>query len=168
MIRTSKARYRFCRVTVVALIVMLCVVSLAGAAPGSHDPTFGGGGVVTTAIGSSYDWTQDVAVQADGKIVAAGYAIVNSNWDFALARYNTDGSLDTSFDGDGKVTTAIGSGNDQAHAVALQADGKVVAAGYAQTSSSVCLRPDPLQYRRLAGHVLRRRRQGDQRHWQRR
>ena len=51
-----------------------------------------------------------VAIQSDGKIVAAGHSDNGSNDDFALVRYNTDGSLDTSFDSDGKVTTAIGSG----------------------------------------------------------
>ena len=45
-------------------------------------------------------------MQADGKIVAAGYA--RRPDDFALARYNTNGSLDTAFDGDGKVTTDFG------------------------------------------------------------
>ena len=70
-----------------------------------------------------------VAIQSDGKIVAAGYSYNGSNNDFALVRYNTDGSLDTSFDSDGKVTTAIGSGNDYAYSVAIQSDGKIVAAG---------------------------------------
>ena len=51
-------------------------------------------------------------------------------------RYNTDGSLDTSFDGDGKVTTAIGSGADYARSVAIQSDGKIVAAGYSLGSNS--------------------------------
>ena len=56
-----------------------------------------------------------------------------SNNDFALVRYNTDGSLDTSFDSDGKVTTAIGSSDDVAYSVAIQSDGKIVAAGYSTT-----------------------------------
>ena len=68
-------------------------------------------------------------MQPDGKIVAAGHAIIGSTADFALVRYNLDGSLDTTFDTDGKVTTAFGSGNDTAFAVALQPDGKIVAAG---------------------------------------
>ena len=55
-----------------------------------------------------------------------------SNDDFALVRYNTDGSLDTTFDGDGKVTTDIGSGHDRAFSVAIQSDGKIVAAGYSR------------------------------------
>jgi uncharacterized delta-60 repeat protein len=49
-----------------------------------------------------------VIQQADGKLVVAGYSYNGSNDDFALVRYNADGSLDTGFDGDGKVTTAIG------------------------------------------------------------
>ena len=47
-------------------------------------------------------------------------------------RYNTDGSLDTSFDSDGKVTTDFGSANDYARSVAIQSDGKIVVAGYSQ------------------------------------
>ena len=65
---------------------------------------------MTTAIGVGTDRARSVAIQSDGKIVAAGYSNNGSNYDFALVRYNTDGSLDTSFDSDGKVTTAIGSG----------------------------------------------------------
>ena len=62
-----------------------------------------------------------------------------SNNDFALVRYNTDGSLDTSFDTDGKVTTAIGSGDDVAYSVAIQSDGKIVAAGYSDNGSNATL-----------------------------
>ena len=65
--------------------------------------------------------------------MAAGYSDNGSNDDFALVRYNTDGSLDTSFDSDGKVITAIGSGDDAAYSVAIQSDGKIVAAGYSTT-----------------------------------
>ena len=74
-----------------------------------------------------------VAIQSDGKIVVAGYSDNGSNDDFALVRYNTDGSLDTTFDSDGKVTTAIGSGDEHACSVAIQSDGKIVAAGYSTT-----------------------------------
>ena len=69
-----------------------------------------------------------MAIHADGKIVAAGYVLIGSLFDFGLARYNTDGSLDTTFDGDGKVTTDFGDSED-ARGVAIQADGKIVAAG---------------------------------------
>jgi uncharacterized delta-60 repeat protein len=53
-----------------------------------------------------------VIQQADGKLVVAGYSHNGSNYDVALVRYNADGSLDTGFDGDGKVTTDIGGSND--------------------------------------------------------
>ena len=79
------------------------------------------------------DRAYSVAIQSDGKIVAAGNSYGDgSNADFALVRYNTDGSLDTNFGIDGKVTTAIGSGDDYAKSVAIQSDGKIVAAGYSQ------------------------------------
>jgi uncharacterized delta-60 repeat protein len=77
-----------------------------------------------------------VAIQSDGKIVAAGYYNTGSNNDFALVRYNTDGSLDTSFDSDGKVTTEVGSGNDAVLSVAIQSDGKIVVAGYSNNGSN--------------------------------
>lgn len=77
-----------------------------------------------------------VAIQSDGKIVAAESTSNGSNYVFALARYNTDGSLDISFAG-GTVITAIGSGNDSyVYAVAIQSDGKIVAAGFAANGSN--------------------------------
>jgi uncharacterized delta-60 repeat protein len=95
---------------------------------GSLDTSFGADGVVTTDVSSGEDVAYAVAVQVDGKIVAAGQA-GSKNPKFALARYNTDGSLDTSFGGDGKVTTDFSSHEDVAYAVAIQADGKIVAGG---------------------------------------
>jgi len=94
---------------------------------GSLDNTFDTDGKVTTTIGTT-DYGSSVALQADGKIVVAGYA-QGTNFDFAVVRYNSDGSLDTSFDSDGKLTTPIGSGQDYAYSVALQQDGKIVVAG---------------------------------------
>jgi uncharacterized delta-60 repeat protein len=97
---------------------------------GSLDPDFGTGGQVTTAVGPGDDDADALVIQKDGKIVVAGSSFNGTNDDFALARYNPDGSLDPTFDGDGKVTTPIGSGDDQAYALALQEDGKLVVAGY--------------------------------------
>ncbi len=99
---------------------------------GSLDATFDGDGKVTTDFGGIIDQANSVAIQQDGKIIAAGYSRIGSNTDFALARYNADGSLDTTFNTDGKLTTAIGSGTDQANSVAIQQDGKIVAAGYSR------------------------------------
>ena len=103
---------------------------------GSLDTSFDGDGKATTDFNRS-DCANAVAVQPDGKIVVAGYTLIDSNWDFALARYNSDGSLDTSFDGDGKVTTTIGARNDYAQSVAMtiQSDGKIVVAGRASIDS---------------------------------
>jgi uncharacterized delta-60 repeat protein len=70
-----------------------------------------------------------VAVQTDQKIVVAGECEVNNNNGFAVARYNPDGTLDTSFDGDGRVVTKFNVFNDAAEAVAIQSDGKIVVAG---------------------------------------
>ena len=100
-------------------------------ANGSLDTTFNGTGKVTTAIGSGGDDGYSVVVQSDGKIVVAGQAVIGGFNDFALVRYNINGTLDTSFNGTGKVTTAIGSGDDAGQSVTVQADGKIVAAGYA-------------------------------------
>jgi uncharacterized delta-60 repeat protein len=104
---------------------------------GSLDTSFSGDGKLTTAIGVSTDQANSVIQQADGKLVAAGYSDSGSNTDFALVRYNSNGTLDTTFSGDGKLTTAIGTGTDRAYSVIQQADGKLVAAGYTYSGNSV-------------------------------
>jgi uncharacterized delta-60 repeat protein len=103
---------------------------------GSLDTTFDGDGKVMTDFGSGYDGAQAVVLQPDGKIVAAGYAYNGTDYDFALARYNSDGSLDTSFSGDGLKMTDFGSGNDYAYGLVLQPDGKLVAAGTAYNGTN--------------------------------
>ena len=160
---------------------------MAQAADGDLDPTFGIGGKAVTDFTNSTDWLSRIAVQSDGKIVAAGvsfpgnkYALArynpdgtldatfgtggkvttvlsgnvqggadgllllpggkimisgsvdlpsSSNSSFALLRYNSDGSLDTTFGNGGLVTTNVGPDDDQAYRLALQSDGKIVAAG---------------------------------------
>jgi hypothetical protein len=71
-----------------------------------------------------------VAIDADGRIVAGGVSGRPNRADFALARYNSDGSLDQSFDGDGRLTTRFGSRRDIANSVAIDARGRIVAGGY--------------------------------------
>jgi len=106
---------------------------------GSVDTAFGTSGQVITDFFNGTDQAFAVAIQpGDGKIVVAGVASSSSTGsDFALARYNTDGTLDTTFDTDGKVTTPVSAGADpdQAFAVAVQSDGKIVAAGFANSST---------------------------------
>ena len=103
---------------------------------GALDTTFSTDGKVTTSIGNGYDRARAVAIDGDGNIVVAGEAhVTGSSWDFALARYTSAGELDTSFGTGGKVTTAIGSDNDQANAVAIDGNGRIVLAGYATEGS---------------------------------
>ncbi len=113
---------------------------------GSLDPTFSGDGKVTTGFGfGPDDAANGIAVLGDGKIVAAGRTSGGAtSSDFALARYNPTGTLDTSFSGNGKQTTGFG-GYDAANAVALDADGKIVAVGEGRGSDwNQRLRAGPL------------------------
>jgi uncharacterized delta-60 repeat protein len=173
--------------SVAALLALAGSSLTARAADGDLDPAFGNGGKVVTDFSNSTDWLSRIDVQPDGKIVAIGttfpgdtYALARFNPDgtldstfgtggkvttvlsgnvqggadgllllpggkimisgsidlpsssdtsFALLRYNSDGSLDTTFGNGGVVTTNIGPDDDQAYRLALQSDGKIVAAG---------------------------------------
>jgi uncharacterized delta-60 repeat protein len=102
----------------------------AWAAPGDLDTTFSGDGRVTTNFTRRADAGLAIAVQDDGKLVVAGGAGINlANPRFALSRYNADGTLDTTFGGDGKVTTDFTSAYDAAWGIGIQSDGKIVASG---------------------------------------
>jgi uncharacterized delta-60 repeat protein len=100
---------------------------------GTPDPTFGTMGKVSTSFnGYPTDLLGALAVQADGKLVAAGSVFTTEPFgDVALARYNPDGSLDSTFGTGGTVTTDFAGGPDGALALAVQADGKLVIAGAA-------------------------------------
>ncbi|MCP4346072.1 MAG: hypothetical protein GY795_11180 [Desulfobacterales bacterium] len=102
---------------------------------GTLDTGFGTGGKVTAPIGSGDDLCYAGAIQPDGKIVLAGYSHNGSDYDFAAVRYNSDGSPDTGFGTDGKVTARIGTGDDFAYAVTIQSDGKIVIAGKSHNGS---------------------------------
>lgn len=94
---------------------------------GRLDPTFDGDGLLTTAFGGEAE-ANAVALLPDGKIVAAGKAIVDGE-QFALARYNPDGSLDPTFDGDGLLTTRFPGGDATARSLTILPGNKLVAAG---------------------------------------
>jgi uncharacterized delta-60 repeat protein len=100
---------------------------------GSLDAGFGIGGLVNTQFPSSTDdFATGLALQADGKIVVAGNSVspeVPLNIGIGLARYNSDGKLDKSFSFDGLVTTGPGLRLSETAGMAIQADGKIVAAG---------------------------------------
>ena len=99
---------------------------------GSPDPSFGGGtGMVTTSFSHANAVVTAVAIQqTTGKIVVAGFVASPPNNRFAVARYNPDGTLDTTFSHDGKVITDFG-GNAEANAVAILPNNDVVVAGFA-------------------------------------
>jgi uncharacterized delta-60 repeat protein len=106
------------------------------ASPGELDPTFGPVGFVITSL-AGIDRAFAIARQADGKIILAGTRNASdSSSNIGLVRYNPNGSLDTTFDGDGIVTTQIGTTGTEASAVAVQPDGKIVVAGIASNSGT--------------------------------
>jgi uncharacterized delta-60 repeat protein len=98
-------------------------------ATGNLDTNFSGDGKATIGFGGD-DEASDIALHDDGKLVLVGQSTQGlfSDFDFAVARLNIDGSLDNSFNGDGKFTSGF-LGGDHAEAVAIQTDGKIVAAG---------------------------------------
>ncbi len=96
---------------------------------GALDTSFDGDGRVTTSIGY-VDYSSDLTIQADQKIVLAG-SIDNYYANFALLRYNSDGSLDSSFGNAGHFTTPVGTSISRANSVSIQADGKIIAVGSA-------------------------------------
>lgn len=104
---------------------------LALAQAGTLDPAFGTGGIVTTDIQSHQDDLEAVAVQADGRIVAAGgtYDVGAGIGSISVVRYNADGTLDGSFGSGGEVITSTGAAYEQALDVELQTDGRIIVAG---------------------------------------
>jgi uncharacterized delta-60 repeat protein len=121
----------------VALILNVVFALPAQAEAGDLDPTFGSDGKVTTDFGFALDRANGVTIQPDGRIIAAGSTFqAGPGFDFALARYNTDGTLDASFGSDGTVTTDFGSSEDLALGVAIQPNGKIVAAGFSRQAGT--------------------------------
>jgi len=95
------------------------------------------GRVLTNFASSTEEEITSVALAPDGKIVVAGRAMVDGVWRFAVARYNTNGALDTTFAGDGKaLTTFPDTLGSFAHGVAVDSTGKVVAAGYVRVGNT--------------------------------
>jgi uncharacterized delta-60 repeat protein len=128
----------FTATTLVVLAASLLASPTAQAAPGDLDPTFSGDGRELTNFGVS-DYGQGVAIQADGKLVVVGgsYAGAGRSHDFALARYNPDGSLDPTFSGGGTQTTDFFGSSDAAYGVAIQPDGKILVVGHADGNFGV-------------------------------
>ena len=125
-------RQRISLILILTLALTLIWVPVAYAdGPGSLDLTFNGTGVVTTSISSGDDIGRSVALQPDGKIVVAGISDLESgNDELVVVRYQSNGSLDTIFNGTGIVKTSIANKLTGGLSVAIQPDGKIVAAGF--------------------------------------
>ena len=105
---------------------------------GSLDQSFGNQGLVVTPIGAgaAFDVPKAVAIQANGKIVVGGTSPNGSNKDFATVRYNRNGSLDQKWGQDGIVKTDLGGNSDAINAIAIQTNGRIVAAGESDVNSA--------------------------------
>ena len=115
-------------------LLQFAVFNSAGSVVGDLDPSFNFTGKLTTDFIMWDDVAKAVAVQSDGRIVVVGSAYNGNDNDFAVARYNPDGTLDTTFGTMGKVITAFSASGDDATCVALQSDGKIVVAGIANNT----------------------------------
>jgi uncharacterized delta-60 repeat protein len=118
---------------VFATVVLLSFATISVyAAPGDLDQTFGVGGIVLTDPNEGGKFTS-VALQQDGKIVAVGY----KGFDFAILRYHSDGTLDSTFGDNGQVIWDLNTGSSELFRdVAIQPDGKIVAIGESYHNSS--------------------------------
>jgi uncharacterized delta-60 repeat protein len=117
----------------------LRVYALARYLPdGGLDPSFGSGGMVKTQFGTLHASVGALAFQQDGRILAAGFdRKTENNEQFSVARYESNGDLDTSFGQGGKVTTDITPKDDNATAVIIQSSGRIVLAGQAGTGGAL-------------------------------
>ncbi|MEQ1861133.1 MAG: Calx-beta domain-containing protein [Chthoniobacteraceae bacterium] len=97
-------------------------------ATGALDPTWGAGGIVTVDLGG-YDVARSVLITSDGGVLVAGYSLVEGEGDFAIAKLNADGTPDTGFSLDGKLTIDFAQQDDRAVDMVLQSDGKIVLGG---------------------------------------
>jgi uncharacterized delta-60 repeat protein len=102
---------------------------------GMLDNNFSGDGLVSTDFNGSSDFAMDVVQQADSKILVGGYAF-NQSYDFAMSRYNLDGSLDNNLSFDGKLTSDLSGAesNDQASCILLQPDNKIILGGFSSNA----------------------------------
>jgi uncharacterized delta-60 repeat protein len=97
---------------------------------GSLDNSFDGDGRMISVISPRIDYLTSMVLQPDGKIVVGGQTNLDFVGEFVLARFNDNGTPDNSFDGDGKAVLSVGPSSETITGLALQPDGKIVAAGY--------------------------------------
>ncbi|MFT3910632.1 MAG: T9SS type A sorting domain-containing protein [Ferruginibacter sp.] len=104
---------------------------------GSPDISFNGDGKRITDFNGENDFDEEMVMQDDGKFLIGGWSSNGIKNQFAIARYNSDGTLDDSFDGDGMLTTDLGVTDDKGRAIVVQANGDIVVAGQATVGSDV-------------------------------
>ncbi len=104
-------------------------------ADGTLDGTFGDAGIGAVDVGTSGELTRGLALQADGKIVVAGTCFDSTGRDFAVARLNADGTVDTGFGGAGSVTTDFGSATEEAYDVAILSERNGLRSGHCALQS---------------------------------
>ncbi len=121
----------------VILIALFLISNTCYSQAGSLDPGFNGNGRAITSVGTGHDQALAVAIQPDGKIVVAGSAVIGNARDFAVVRYNVNGTLDNTFSGDGKLTIDFSGGEDIAQAVSVLANGTIIVAGSASVGTSI-------------------------------
>jgi len=139
----SKGLYR--TVSVIIVVVGLLSATIASAAGGDLDPTFGTNGAAITDLGSAMDTGNSILVQSDGRILMLGYAQLDQNLPYhripVILRYNADGTVDTTFAVNGKLIVDTG---DSVYGtqMALQADGRLVIVGGTNHGQYVAVRYD--------------------------
>ncbi|ESU24226.1 hypothetical protein FEDK69T_06650 [Flavobacterium enshiense DK69] len=106
-------------------------------ADGSADTAFDFDGIATLAVGSEDDEAVTLAIQGDGKIVLGGQSFNGSDYDFAVARFNSIGTLDTSFGTNGTTVSPFGSALDLGRALDIQSDGKILMLGASNSTLSI-------------------------------
>ncbi len=97
---------------------------------GSLDTSYGNNGVATARLVDGANYSNGIVLQADDKPILAGYTILQGEINMAMVRFDTTGNLDSTFDGDGMVSFDFEGREDYGHAIALQADNKIILAGY--------------------------------------
>ena len=119
-----------CTLALFCLVFLLPIHAIAGYI---LDPSFGNAGVQVNEIGDFDDQAFAAALQSDGKVVVVGSSNNSANTDIAVLRYNSDGSLDTSFNSNGIATfPEIGSNNDSATGVVVLENGNILVTGYSE------------------------------------
>ncbi len=117
---------------VLRMFIIFCVALIPGGqvfAAYDLKTDFGLDGMITNGFGNYDDQANDIAVQDDGNIIVVGSTENEADTDFGIARYNSNGSLDTTFSADGRATVKVGNGDDAAYGVVVLDDGTIVVVG---------------------------------------